>query len=416
MQKLLWAGSSSVIKKISGSDTFDNIPAGVWELHLSMMGPYLQKVSDNFHFGHKIYGLEEDFIDYTLRSFDVAEKNLGILLNGLKGCGKTVTAKIIANRTELPVILVNSSNIDALDYFNDITQSLCFIFDEFEKIVDHKNQERIAPLLSFVDGTVTVAKHMMIFTSNDTNISEFFIDRPGRIRYIKNYGSLSIETVREILNERLIHKEFKQEIVEWVMFFKFLTIDILMSVINEVNIHKVGPSAFKTIFNANNDKPSYDVIYKLTHPVTNQTVEFEHDQSINYAPADFFEDLIDHDSSVRILGHSGHADIATNEIVSISESYARSMYLDHVDHVKEELEDNVYKCLVGFNVRRERPSHDFIKAQKSLSEEKSAKPEEQYKKIIATADRTGFIEENVIYNCEITFKARPLYRNQSYVF
>lgn len=378
-----------------------------------MMGPYLQKVSDNFHFGHKIYGLEENFINYTLRSFEAAEKNMGLLLNGLKGCGKTVTAKIIANRSNLPVIIVNSSNIDALNYFNDVAQSLCFMFDEFEKIVDHKDMVRVAPLLSFVDGTVTVAKHLMIFTSNDTNISEFFIDRPGRIRYIKNYGSLSIDTVKEIINDKLIYPEFKQEIIDWVMFFKFLTIDILMSVINEVNVHKTGPSNFKTFFNADNDKPSYDVTFKLTHPTTGQTVEFEYDTLLNYSPAEFFENIVDHDTSLRVTGYQGHADISTNEVVSIADNYARSLYLNYVDEVNEELEENVYKCMVGFDIKGEHDTMSMI-ARKDDGKEK---PAPKYKKIMLNHDKSGMIEENVVYNCEVTFKARALYRNyNTYAF
>jgi hypothetical protein len=412
MKKLLWAGSSTNISKISGSDTFDHIPQGVWELKLSMMGPYLQKVSDNFNFGHKIYGLEEDFIKYTNDSFQLAEKNMGILLNGLKGCGKTVTAKIIANRCELPIIIINSDNIDSLNYFNDVTQSLCFMFDEFEKIIDHKDTARIAPLLSFVDGTITSAKHLMIFTSNDTNISEFFIDRPGRIRYIKNYGSLSIDTVKEIINDKLVYPQFKQEIIDWVMFFRFLTIDILMSVINEVNIHRVGPSKFKSFFNADNDKPSYDVMVKLTHPETGKVYEFEYDTILNYSPADFFENIIDHDTSLRISGFHGHMSESTGEIISISDAYPRGCYLNYVEEVNDELEENVYKCLVGFEVKHRENVISQLKREESDSESK-----ESIKRIIITSDKNSFIEENVIYNCEMTFKARALYKNyNTYAF
>jgi hypothetical protein len=405
MEKLLWAGSSSNISKISGSDTYDHIPKGVWELKMSLMGPYLQKVSDNFNFGHKIYGLEDAFIKYTHQSFQLAEKNMGILLNGLKGCGKTVTAKVIANDSELPVIIVNSSNIDALNYFNDVTQSLCFMFDEFEKIIDHKDTARVAPLLSFVDGTITSAKHLMIFTSNDTNISEFFIDRPGRIRYIKNYGSLSIETVKEIINDKLVYPEFKQEIIDWVMFFRFLTIDILMSVINEVNVHRVGPSSFKAFFNADNDKPSYDVTFKLTDPNTGKVHLFEYDSILDYSPASFFENIIDHDTSFRVSGLQGYADISTGDVMGVTDHYARGVYLNYVDEVVEELDENVFKCLVGFDI-----SHtDRISSSKFDTEKESLK--KTTKRIILTHDKSSYIEENVIYNCEMTFKARPLYRN-----
>ena len=398
MEKLLWAGSSSIVSKISGSDTFDQIPQGIWELKLSMTGPFLQKVSDNFHFGHKIYGLEQDFIDYSIKSFKVAEKNMGLLLNGLKGCGKTVTAKILANNCGLPVIIVNSSNIDSLSYFNNVNQPLCFMFDEFEKIINHKDTERIAPLLSFVDGTITIAKHFMIFTSNDTNISEFFIDRPGRIRYIKNYGSLNIETVKEILNDKLEYPEFKQEIIEWVMFFKFLTIDMLISIINEVNIHGVGPNRFKPFFNANNDKPTYDITVTCKDLETGEAVVFETNRMLNYDPAQYVDNLIDSDDNLYISGHKTTLNVTERHLTIPSTAFPTDWRIRNITEWNGELQDNEFK-IIG-----------TIEAENPLSKEGST---ENIVPVFMNHDKSAFIQCNKSMEIELKFKARPLYKNYS---
>lgn len=49
----------------------------------------------------KIYGMESKLIEHVMRTFENTTSNLGMLFNGIKGTGKTITAKIIANRTNL---------------------------------------------------------------------------------------------------------------------------------------------------------------------------------------------------------------------------------------------------------------------------------------------------------------------------
>lgn len=413
MEKILWAGSSDNISKISGSDTFDQIPKGVWELKLSMAGPYLQKVSDDFHFGHKIYGVEEDFINYCTKSLDVAEKNMGILLNGLKGCGKTVTAKILANRSGLPVIIVNSINIDALNYFNNVTQSLCFMFDEFEKIIDHKDMSRVAQLLSFVDGTITVAKHLMIFTSNDTNISEFFIDRPGRIRYIKNYGSLKLEVVKEILNDKLQHPEFKQDILDWVKFFKFLTIDMLISIINEVNIHGVSPTVFKKFFNVDNDKNDYDLTIVMTDPKTGKSITFMHNTLVTYDPAEHFENMTEGDDYAKILGYTAVADIATGTVTEPADSFAQPIYIASVTAIEND-DENEFETKDRFLATCKVNPKSHRNLALFYMENPHEKPEEYNstkQDIVFNTDKTDYIICGKEYNVEFKYTPRSLYKN-----
>ncbi|WP_295723753.1 AAA family ATPase [uncultured Leptotrichia sp.] len=88
-----------------------------------------------FVFDYKIYGLQEDFINHVIKTYNEAQTgNLGILLNGTKGTGKTVAAKMIANRLHLPVIIVQNMgqemNLQMMNYLStEINFDCVFFFD-----------------------------------------------------------------------------------------------------------------------------------------------------------------------------------------------------------------------------------------------------------------------------------------------
>lgn len=431
MNNLKWAGNPSTISKMSGENSFDNIPNGVWKLIVTITGAYLTKVTDKFEFGHKVYGLENDFINYTLKSFEAAEKNMGILLNGLKGCGKTVTAKVLANRTGLPVILVDESTLNHLGFFEDIQQPLCFMFDEFEKIINHKDPSAIAPLLSFVDGTATATKHMMLFTSNDTQISEYFIDRPGRIRYIKNYGSLTPQVVKEILDDKLVHKEFEAEILEWVAFFKFLTIDILMSIINEVNIHRAGPSVFKNFFNADNEKGKYNVKYRFTNPNTGQSHDFDGWYFVDgQSPSDHFKRMLRGDGELHLSAVRVRID-AKGDIIEKIDNFKSHVSFDE-DDFEIDTEANPGEFKLIFHVEKCMYTEAIDKLVKSSLSQESSKamgesPVESFKDVAKKNQQTyiGYyseggeflIEPGVDYRVEVIYIPQVSYsKNNPYVF
>ena len=57
---------------------------------------FLERIADKFYFGFKLYGIDETFVTHVLDTYSkqASKHNLGVLLNGAKGTGKTVTAKI----------------------------------------------------------------------------------------------------------------------------------------------------------------------------------------------------------------------------------------------------------------------------------------------------------------------------------
>ena len=300
-KSISWAGDESSISKINGNSIFQAIPQGIWEPIATMQGVFLNLKADEFKFNHKIYGLEEEFIEHVLKTYEHSAKNVGVLLNGLKGAGKTVTAKILANRSNLPIIVLNHNSMGLLNYFEDVEQPLCIFIDEFEKNINHNDSEKIAPILSFTDGTSVASKHLLIFTSNSKNISNFFIDRPSRIRYIKQYGNLPETTVKEILHDFLINKEFAMDIVNWVKNFRALTIDMLMSIIGEVNTHNMSPKKFSSFFNADNEPNHYKLRVHITDPETLKTFEWNTSEIVDCKPDQYVTFLKEGDTRIPLV-------------------------------------------------------------------------------------------------------------------
>ena len=128
-----WVMESGVFFPIPGDTTLHNTPGnGVFEVHVvkSMSGTRigLKRIADKFTFNFKLYDLgTEEFFDRIQKTWDSApfvkgQKNLGIILNGLKGTGKTIAAKVLSNIMGLPVLIVSNPE----DGLQNFIQSLCF--------------------------------------------------------------------------------------------------------------------------------------------------------------------------------------------------------------------------------------------------------------------------------------------------
>jgi hypothetical protein len=221
----------------------------------------LNKSMDSFSFDYKIYNLDTPFIDRVLKTHDNTTNNLGILLYGVRGTGKTVTAKIICNRLNMPVLIVRKEDSNLSTLLSEIQQEVIVLIDEFEKIYRDETQKH---LLSLMDG-VMQNKHRRVFilTSNSLRINENFIQRPGRIRYKKEYKDLDLETITEVVNDMLINKELNDGTIDYISQLEMITIDIVKAVLNEVNIHNEDPKMFSDVFNATKKTLRYNV-WKIT--------------------------------------------------------------------------------------------------------------------------------------------------------
>lgn len=240
-------------------DVIDRLPNGVFEVALNERGQLvLHRISDRFDFSYKVYGIDESFIQRVVRTFHHRSGNLGVLLHGVKGTGKTVAAKLIANKTGLPIILVNHAFKGLSEFISNIAEEVVLIFDEFEK--EFENSSKLLPLL---DGVLSMnGKKLFLFTSNRDHINYYMRERPNRIRYIKYYGEMERETIEEIMDDMLSHQEFRPALLETIKALNLVTIDILKNLIEEINIHKEPPTTFMDILNVKTKKHRYQCFTK----------------------------------------------------------------------------------------------------------------------------------------------------------
>jgi hypothetical protein len=241
MGKQIWLQDGNVFSQGSATTVShpEGLPKGIYEVKVSMTGFYLSKIAESFTFDYKLYGLNQKFIDYVLKTYENTTGNLGVLLDGIKGTGKTVTAKELCNNLQLPVILVQSmgdSNDKLIKYLSTTINFDCiFFFDEYEK--EFKNSSDV---LSFMDGTYnSIYRKIFLLTTNELNVDPNLLGRPSRIRYKKSFSNLSEEVTREILNDILKDKTAIEKVIELTHSMNIITIDLIKAIATEINIHGV---------------------------------------------------------------------------------------------------------------------------------------------------------------------------------
>lgn len=239
----------------------EKLPPCIFRLDIDQFDNlYLTEVSDKFSFGGKLYDIEDAFVSRAIKSFKALGGNMGILLNGTKGTGKTVTAKIICNKLLIPTIIIHQDYKDIPAFINNFQQEAIFFFDEYEKIYEDYKSD----ILTVMDGVMTTMhKKLFILTTNESHVNYNMLQRPGRIRYFKTFEDLSREAILEIIDDTLENKDFKEDIIKFISELEIITIDIVKAVVSEVNIHNEPPAAFADIFNVKKIEDAFDVFEVL---------------------------------------------------------------------------------------------------------------------------------------------------------
>ena len=252
----VWRGDGELFFLGDLKKHYDKLENWVYRLEEDPIGnKYLRKLHEGFTFDYKIYGLESKLVDRVIFTYEGSEGNLGILLNGLKGTGKTVTSKIICNKLQQPVIIVDSDLPDGHLYLNDIPQNITIFIDEYEKIFSDTSS-----MLTIMDGALN-SEHRRVFvlTTNRLNINENLLQRPSRIRYLKTFKDLTPPIIREILEDVLLHKELLDETATFISSLEMITVDIVKAIVHEVNLHHESPYNFADVFNVKKIIGKYDV-------------------------------------------------------------------------------------------------------------------------------------------------------------
>lgn len=237
----------------------DALDEGIYQTHQNPLTGeiFLEKIGDKFGFGFKLYGIDDKLVNHVINTYNKQEtkRNLGILLNGAKGTGKTVTAKLIANKLGLPVIICDEPYGGLAQFLAGINHDCVFFFDEFEKNfrMDCGGDDNCAgeSLLSIMDGVYNSDHcHVFILTTNELKVNDNLLCRPSRIRYLKSFGEIiDRKILEEYVNDNVQKKEYVPEIMDFVDTLEIATIDIVKTIVDEVNLHDVHIDEFKSFFN-----------------------------------------------------------------------------------------------------------------------------------------------------------------------
>ena len=84
----------------------------------------------------KVYGVHPEKADKVIAAFAMFERNLGVILSGDKGIGKSLFARVLSSKavkTGYPVIIVDQFIPGIASYIESIDQEAVILFDEFDK-------------------------------------------------------------------------------------------------------------------------------------------------------------------------------------------------------------------------------------------------------------------------------------------
>ena len=206
------------------------------------------------------FGYIEEHTDLFLNTFMSGDENLGVLLTGIKGSGKTRTAEVLSNKAiakgynVLLVAGLSDINLTSLVELIEGLPSCVVFFDEFAKVISKWSQDS---LLSLFSGSVGRKKLFLLTENGVQNINEFMLDRPGRIRYRYDYSRLSEDEFYGYCNANGVDKLFFVYLEDFYKETAGFTMDHLKHIIME---HKLYPNkSFEHITNIMNIPRNRDI-------------------------------------------------------------------------------------------------------------------------------------------------------------
>ena len=187
----------------------------------------------------KIYGQHLDKVKKVLNAMDKMNRNLGVILSGDKGIGKSLFSKCLglkARKKGIPVILVNEYNEGIANFLEEIEQTVMILFDEYDKIFNDKKYNCQAEMLSLFDG-VSAGKKLFVITCNEIqSLSQYLINRPGRFHYHFRFLYPTADEIRDYMEDKL-DKQYYDEIENVIAFSVRMNLnyDCLRSIAFELN-------------------------------------------------------------------------------------------------------------------------------------------------------------------------------------
>lgn len=244
--------------------THNQLPKGNYLLRKDEgTGEFYLQLKEGFVLPKKIYG-DHSITKRWLKSFqNNSEKNMGIILSGIKGSGKTITSQMFCMESDLPVIIIGEdfSGSGFVDFLTNPLLGNCIIFiDEFEKI--YSRNEDTVDLLSLMDGNYPT-KLIFLMTVNEFRLSEYLVNRLNRIKYRKHYIDLEQDIIDEVCNDLLVNKTHRASIDEFFDRINMRTFDLLINVIKDMNLFEEDALQCGKHLNLTASNKYYDVFEEV---------------------------------------------------------------------------------------------------------------------------------------------------------
>lgn len=258
--------------------TYDQLPVQAYTVRFSKLkGFFLEKHADMEIRESKIYGKHVLKVQKVLNAFDNTDRNLGVILSGAKGIGKSLFAKLLsleAMQKGHPVIIIDTYYPGIASYIESIEQETVVLFDEFDKTFGEvrASDGEASPqtgLLSLFDGISSGRKLYVITCNNLRSLNEYLINRPGRFHYHFRFDCPEAEEVREYLRDKII-PEWHGEIESIVSFARKvdLNFDCLRAIAFEINMGTPFKEAIKDLNIIHIDLETYIVKVRFKNGVT----------------------------------------------------------------------------------------------------------------------------------------------------
>ena len=261
-------------------------------------GPFLKKYSD-LKVSEKVYGVHLEKVDKVLNSFKIFNRNLGVILSGDKGIGKSLFSKLLsikAIESGYPLIIVNSYFPGIGEYLAEIDQEIVVLFDEFDKTFElserggrDNNAEKGSPqteMLTLFDG-IAQGKKLFIVTCNDINsLSKFIVNRPGRFHYHFRFEYPTAAEIEEYLMDSLNTDKAKEQIKNVIAFSQKtkLNYDCLRSIAFELNLGLTFKEVIQDLNILNLDCERYTLVMYMDNGLRlitkNKAIDLFTDQKI----------------------------------------------------------------------------------------------------------------------------------------
>lgn len=275
--------------QIYGEDvkTYKRLPLMSFEICFNKMaGFYLSSRSDLAINEEKIYGNHEVKVNKVLNSFKHSDRNLGVILSGQKGIGKSLFARILSHQAiedGYPVLLANTYMPGIADFISSIEQEVVVIFDEFEKNFASNVKECVGPspqeeMLSLFDG-LDNGKKLFVITCNEVDrLNTYLLNRPGRFHYHFKITYPTEEEIVEYLTDK-VDKKYVDGIKDIVNFSRTvnMTYDYLRAIAFELN---QGYGVAETLEDLNISQTS-NVRFNITITTVNGDVYNTYGASVN---------------------------------------------------------------------------------------------------------------------------------------